>query len=93
MCNKIEPSAKDQVMVMEVDEFWHCPKKCKLWILKAYYRNRQRLIDWEIGDRSRQTFKRLYDRLKKFEGAFLLCRLLGGIQQSYSYGDAVSGQE
>lgn len=29
LCHKIEPSADDQVIVMEVDEFWHFLKKRK----------------------------------------------------------------
>ena len=72
LCPKIEPSGDEQVLVMEVDEFWHFlkKKKNKLWIFKAYDRHRQRLIDWEIGDRSHQTFKRLYERLKKFNPLF-----------------------
>ncbi len=58
LCHKIEPSSEDQVIVMEVDEFWYfLKKKTNLWIFKAYDRNRQRLIDWEIGDRNHQTFR------------------------------------
>jgi len=29
LCHKIEPSNEDQVIVMEVDEFWHFLKKSK----------------------------------------------------------------
>lgn len=29
LCHKIEPSSEDQVIVMEVDEFWHFLKKIK----------------------------------------------------------------
>ena len=72
LCPKIEPSADNQVIVMEVDEFWHFlkKKKCKLWIFKAYDRHRRRLIDWEIGDRTHQTFKRLYERLAQYKVLF-----------------------
>jgi len=45
-------------------------KKTKLWIFKAYDRHRKRLIDWECGDHSAETFKRLYERLKKFKVLF-----------------------
>ena len=65
LCHKIEPS-EGAVIVMEIDEFWHYLKK-KLWIFK---RHKRQLIDWEIGDRCSQTFKRLYDRLRKFNVCF-----------------------
>ncbi len=45
-------------------------KKHKIWIFKAYDRARKRLIDWELGDRSHATFKRLFDRLKKWKILF-----------------------
>jgi len=42
------------------------PKK-KLWIWKAYDRNRGRLIDWELGGRDRQTLRKLLDRLAQWQ--------------------------
>ena len=42
------------------------PKK-KLWIWKAYDRNRDRLIDWELGGRDRQTLRKLLDRLAQWQ--------------------------
>jgi len=48
--------------------------KKKLWIWKAYeclwhagYRNRGRLIDWELGGRDRQTLRKLLDRLTQWQ--------------------------
>ena len=45
-------------------------KKQKIWIFKAYDRHRKRLIDWEFGDRCHATFKKLFDRLKKWKILF-----------------------
>jgi hypothetical protein len=55
-CKKPEPGS---AVIVELDEFWHfIESKKKLWIWKAYeclwhagYRNRGRLIDWELGGR------------------------------------------
>ena len=66
LCLKIEPSPDDKVIVMEVDEFWHFIKKQqKIWIFNAYDRTGKRLLAFEFGDRSRETLRRLFDRLKK----------------------------
>jgi IS1 family transposase len=45
-------------------------KKEKIWIFKAYDRHRKRLIHWEFGDRSHATFKKLFDRLRKWKILF-----------------------
>ena len=45
-------------------------KKRKVWIFKAYDRHRERLIDWECGDRDASTFQKLYDRLKRHQVLF-----------------------
>ncbi|WP_242837160.1 IS1 transposase [Holospora elegans] len=42
----------------------------KAWISKVYDRAGKRLIDWEFDDHSRQTFKRLFERLKKWKFLF-----------------------
>ena len=40
-------------------------KKTKLWIWKAYCRTTNELVDWECGDRSAKTLKRMLDRLHR----------------------------
>jgi IS1 family transposase len=40
-------------------------KKNKCWIWKAYCRTTGQLVDWECGDRSSKTLKKLLERLKK----------------------------
>ncbi|MCW2241777.1 IS1 family transposase [Azospirillum canadense] len=70
-CSKPIP---EPVTVIEIDEMWHylgC-KAQKLWIWKAYDRDRGRLIDWECGKRDEATFRRLYERLQRW-GARLFC--------------------
>ena len=42
-------------------------KKNKCWIWKAYCRTTGELIDWEIGDRSTETFWVLLERLERFD--------------------------
>ena len=42
-------------------------KKNKFWIWKAVDRATNQLIDWECGDRSTHTLKRLWERLKKWD--------------------------
>jgi IS1 family transposase len=42
----------------------------KLWIFKAYDRTEKRLLAFEFGDRSNKTFKRLFNRLKKWKILF-----------------------
>jgi IS1 family transposase len=46
---------------------FHQFKKNKCWIWKAYCRTTGQLIDWECGDRSSETLKKLLDRLEQFE--------------------------
>ncbi|WP_006304206.1 IS1 transposase [Holospora undulata] len=77
LCAKIEPSPEDKGIVKKVDKFWYYLKKrskkfwiFKAWIFKACDRAGKRLIDWEFGDRSRQTFKRRFERLKKWKILF-----------------------
>ncbi|WP_407636435.1 hypothetical protein [Holospora undulata] len=38
-----------------------------MWIYKVCDRAGKRFIDWEFGDHSGQTFKRLFERLKKWK--------------------------
>ena len=42
-------------------------QKNKCWIWKAYCSTTGQLIDWECGDRSSATLKKLLDRLEQFE--------------------------
>lgn len=58
----------EPVSVIEIDEMWHDlgHKGRKLWIWKAYDRDRGRLIDWECGERNEATFQRLLDRLRRW---------------------------
>ena len=44
----------------------------KLWIWKACERDDGRLIDWECGNRDKATFRRLYERLQRWN-ARLFC--------------------
>jgi len=63
-CAKPTP---EPVSVIEVDGMWHhlgC-KARKLWIWKAYDRDRERLIDGECGHRDEATFRRLLARLQR----------------------------
>jgi IS1 family transposase len=41
-------------------------KKFKVWVKKAFCRTTLHLVDWACGDRSDNTFRRLYERLKRF---------------------------
>ena len=52
-------------VVLELDEMWHYiqNKKNKLWIWKALDRNTGHLIDWECGDRNKETLEKLTTRL------------------------------
>ena len=52
-------------VVLELDEMWHYiqKKKNKLWIWKALDRNTGYLIDWECGDRDKETLEKLTTRL------------------------------
>src|SRR5688500_7409605 len=47
---------------------WHYlqRKTNKVWIWKAYDRATGRLVDWECGDRDEQTFRRLFERLARW---------------------------
>lgn len=64
----------EPVNAIEIDEMWHYlgSKAQKLWIWRAYDRDRGRLIDWECGKRDEATFRRLYERLQRW-GARLFC--------------------
>lgn len=64
-CAKPTPAP---VSVIEIDEMWRylgC-KAHKLWIWKAH--DRDRLIDWECGERDETTFRRLLDRRRGATG-------------------------
>ena len=41
-------------------------KKRRVWIWKAYCRTTKQLIDWEGGARNAETFRKMYERLKKW---------------------------
>lgn len=64
-----EKPAPGSAIIIELDEMWHYlgSKKNKLWIWKAFRRETGELIDWECGGRDKETFKRLTDRLSKWE--------------------------
>ncbi|GAJ45802.1 IS1 transposase [Holospora elegans E1] len=70
--NRVIPRRKG--IVKEVDEFWHYLKKearnFGFLKLKVCDRAGKRLIDWEFGDHYSQTFKRLFERLKKWKILF-----------------------
>ncbi|MDR1993822.1 MAG: hypothetical protein LBQ98_10110 [Nitrososphaerota archaeon] len=40
-------------------------KKNKVWVWKAYCRTTGELVDWECGNRSAQTLKKMLDRLQQ----------------------------
>ncbi len=46
--------------------FCALPKR-QLWVWKAYCRTTKQLIDWEYGARDVETFRKMYERLKKLE--------------------------
>ena len=52
-------------VVLELDEMWHYiqNKKNKLWIWKALDRNTGHLLDWECGNRDKDTLEKLTARL------------------------------
>ena len=54
------------VIVMEIDEVWHFVgnKKNKLWIWLAFCRDTGQLVDWQCGDRDRDTLNRMLERLE-----------------------------
>ena len=56
-------------VIIELDEMWHFikSKKNKCWIWKAYCRTSGQLVDWECGDRSGKTLKKLLKRLKRLK--------------------------
>ena len=58
---------KGAVVAVELDEMWHYlnSKEQKLWIWKAINHETGEPIDWECGDRSVETAKRLIERLQK----------------------------
>jgi insertion element IS1 protein InsB len=64
-CSKPPPG---DAVVIELDEMWHYlqRKTNKVWIWKAYDRATGRLVDWECGDRDEQTFRRLFERLARW---------------------------
>lgn len=59
---KLSPGTR---VCLELDEMWHYigNKKNKLWIWKALDRNTGHLIDWECGDRNKETLEKLTTRL------------------------------
>ena len=64
-----EKPAPGAAILVELDEMWHYlgSKKNKLWIWKAYRRETGELIDWECGGRAKATFRRLIERLLKWD--------------------------
>ena len=64
-----EKPAPGSAILIELDEMWHYlgSRKNKLWIWKAFRRETGELIDWECGNRDKETLKRLIDRLSKWE--------------------------
>ena len=44
-------------------------KKNKVWIWKAYCRDTGQLVDWECGDRSSATLRRMLGRLERLNVA------------------------
>ncbi|MDR0373303.1 MAG: hypothetical protein LBI79_07105 [Nitrososphaerota archaeon] len=40
-------------------------QKNKVWVWKAYCRTTGELVDWECGNRSAQTLKKMLDRLQQ----------------------------
>ncbi len=62
------------------------PKSLKvlsLNIFKAYDRHRKRLIDWECGDRTAETFQRLYERLSPYQVLFYCADRWKGLTKSF----------
>ncbi len=75
-----EKPAPGEAILVELDEMWHYPgsKKNKLWIWKAYRRETGELIDWECGNRDKETLKKLANgwkggRLSCFARIIVLC--------------------
>ena len=52
-------------VALELDEMWHYiqNKKNKLWIWKALDKNTRHLLDWECGNRDKDTLEKLTARL------------------------------
>ena len=65
-CPKPEP---EPVPIIEIDEMWHYlhGRTNRVWIWKAYDREKDRLIDWECGGRDEATFRRLFTRLERWK--------------------------
>jgi insertion element IS1 protein InsB len=65
-CSKLEP---EPVPIIEIDEMWHYlhRRTNRVWIWKAYDREKDRLIDWECGGRDEATFRRLFTRLERWK--------------------------
>jgi insertion element IS1 protein InsB len=65
-CPKLEP---EPVPIIEIDEMWHYlhRRTNRVWIWKAYDREKDRLIDWECGGRDEATFRRLFARLERWK--------------------------
>jgi hypothetical protein len=65
-CPKLEP---EPVPIIEIDEMWHYlhRRTNRVWIWKAYDREKDRLIDWECGGRDEATFRRLFTRLERWK--------------------------
>lgn len=64
----------EPVSVIMIDEMWHylSGKARKLWIWKVYERDEESLIEWKCGNQDEATFRRLFERLKRWS-ARLLC--------------------
>ncbi len=64
-----EKPAPGEAILVELDEMWHYlgSKKNKLWIWKAYRRETGELIDWECGNRDKETLNKLVKRLKRWK--------------------------
>lgn len=55
-----KPEPTSDAVVLEIDEMHHYLKEYyKIWIGKAYCRNSEQFIDWELGGRDAATFERL----------------------------------
>jgi hypothetical protein len=72
LCLKIQPSEEDKIVVMEVDEFWHCLEKRnkKSGFLRPIRVLGKQPMGGEFGDRSAAIFQRIYHGLKQWDVLF-----------------------
>ena len=65
--NYFKPAPIDDSVMIELDEMWHFlrAKKRRVWIWKAYCRTTKQLIDLDCGARDAETFRKMYEQLKK----------------------------